>query len=257
MSSQEYYEISPEISPEPLYIAVYSTVIMMSLWCHPRNMMKHLAAQGYRCTGCGMRQEPSQARHFRFCNYTGKYFCQKCHSNASSIVPAYVLHRWSFKKYVHPNYNICTFSTLLLRRLVEWVNLVCGSDPAGMPECHGCLNPAQGSSFFLGRKELSWVSLCFLCLDTRNSKLRFIPTWCDFNSYPQFKFLLTPLSSCHHVCVCVYCRYYVSNFAHDLLERIHYEPVFDLNNINPQIYTTVPLLAQARVSWHCTLAQLT
>jgi run domain Beclin-1 interacting cysteine-rich containing protein len=103
-----------------------------------RNMMKHLAAQGYRCTGCGMRQEPSQARHFRFCNYTGKYFCQKCHSNASSIVPAYVLHRWSFKKY------------------------------------------------------------------------------------------------------------YVSNFAHDLLERIHYEPVFDLNNINPQIYTTVPLLAQAR-----------
>ena len=50
------------------------------------------------------------------------------------------------------------------------------------------------------------------------------------------------------VCVCVCCRYYVSNFAHDLLERIHYEPVFDINNINPQIYTTVPLLAQARVS---------
>ena len=62
--------------------------------------MKYLAAQGYRCTGCGMRQDPAQARHFRFCNYTGKFFCQKCHTNATSIVPAYILHRWSFKKYV-------------------------------------------------------------------------------------------------------------------------------------------------------------
>ena len=40
----------------------------------------------------------------------------------------------------------------------------------------------------------------------------------------------------------------MSNFAHDLLERIHYEPVFDVQNVNPQIYSMVPILAQARVS---------
>ena len=62
--------------------------------------MKYLAVQGYRCTGCGMRQDPAHARHFRFCHYTGKYFCQKCHTNASSIIPAHILHRWSFKKYI-------------------------------------------------------------------------------------------------------------------------------------------------------------
>ena len=42
-------------------------------------------------------------------------------------------------------------------------------------------------------------------------------------------------------------RHYVSNFAHDLLERLHYEPVFDVQNVNPQVYSTVPVLAQARV----------
>ena len=57
------------------------------------------------------------------------------------------------------------------------------------------------------------------------------------------------LCVCVCVCVCV-CRYYVSNFAHDLLERIHYDPVFDVHNINPQIYSTVPLLSHARVSTH-------
>ena len=40
----------------------------------------------------------------------------------------------------------------------------------------------------------------------------------------------------------------MSNFAHDLMERIHYEPVFDVHNINPGIYSTVPILAQAKVS---------
>jgi run domain Beclin-1 interacting cysteine-rich containing protein len=100
--------------------------------------MKQLASQEYRCTGCGMKQDPAQARYFRFCNYTGKYFCQKCHTNATSVIPAYIMDRWSFK------------------------------------------------------------------------------------------------------------RYYVSNFAHDLLERIHYEPVFDVQNVNPQIYSMVPILAQAR-----------
>ena len=41
-------------------------------------------------------------------------------------------------------------------------------------------------------------------------------------------------------------RYYVSNFARDLLSRIHYEPVFNVQNVNPKIYE-VPILAQAKV----------
>ena len=68
------------------------------LYAYFRNIMEQLASQGYRCTGCGMKQDPSQARHFRFCNYTGKYFCQRCHTNATSVIPAYIMDRWSFKK---------------------------------------------------------------------------------------------------------------------------------------------------------------
>lgn len=63
-----------------------------------KNLQAELAAQGYRCTGCGMKVEPSHAKHFRFCNYVGKYFCQNCHTNAIHIIPAHVLERWSFKK---------------------------------------------------------------------------------------------------------------------------------------------------------------
>ena len=93
------------------HVPGYGACIIISRWCihvywvslcmFPlcRNILKQLAAQGYRCTGCGMKQEPSQARHFRFCNYTGKYFCQKCHTNATSVIPAYIMDRWSFRKW--------------------------------------------------------------------------------------------------------------------------------------------------------------
>ena len=43
----------------------------------------------------------------------------------------------------------------------------------------------------------------------------------------------------------------MSNFARDLLERIHYEPVFDVQNVNPNIYSMVPVLTQARVRLVC------
>jgi len=66
--------------------------------------VKDMAAQGYRCTGCGMKIEPAYAKLFRFCNYTGKYFCQNCHTNATSIIPAYILDRWSFKRLYVSNF---------------------------------------------------------------------------------------------------------------------------------------------------------
>ncbi len=63
-----------------------------------RNLQTDLAAQGYRCTGCGMKVTPAYAKYFRFCHYTGKYFCQNCHMNATSLIPSHILDRWSFKK---------------------------------------------------------------------------------------------------------------------------------------------------------------
>ena len=69
-----------------------------------RNLQKDLAAQGYRCTGCGMKVKPGYVKYFRFCNYTGKYFCQNCHMNATSLIPAYILERWSFKRLYVSNF---------------------------------------------------------------------------------------------------------------------------------------------------------
>ena len=43
------------------------------------------------------------------------------------------------------------------------------------------------------------------------------------------------------------CRVYVSNFARDLLARIHREPVFNVLNINKDIYNMVPVMSQAKV----------
>ena len=63
-----------------------------------RNFEQALIAQGYRCTGCGMTLDSNHSRYFRFCYYTGKYFCQNCHISTLWVVPAYILEYWSFKK---------------------------------------------------------------------------------------------------------------------------------------------------------------
>lgn len=56
-----------------------------------------LAAQSYRCADCkiaisfkGEHGEPRQ------CDYTGQYYCQICHWNDVSIIPARVVHNWDF-----------------------------------------------------------------------------------------------------------------------------------------------------------------
>jgi len=45
-----------------------------------------------------MKVEVGVAKTFRFCNYTGKYFCQSCHTNSTHILPAHILENWSFRK---------------------------------------------------------------------------------------------------------------------------------------------------------------
>lgn len=57
-----------------------------------------LAKQNYRCAGCGMRVEKGYAKRYRYCAYTGKYFCQCCHSNQQAVIPAKMLKKWDFSK---------------------------------------------------------------------------------------------------------------------------------------------------------------
>ncbi|KAG7169257.1 run domain Beclin-1-interacting and cysteine-rich domain-containing protein-like [Homarus americanus] len=56
-----------------------------------------MGTQGWRCAGCGMRVSESLSRHFRLCNYLGRYFCTTCHSNQTAMIPAKILHKWDFK----------------------------------------------------------------------------------------------------------------------------------------------------------------
>ena len=184
-------------------------MMLLCLWISPlcRNVLKQLAAQSYRCTGCGMKQEPSQARHFRFCNYTGKYFCQKCHTNATSVIPAYIMDRWSFRK---------------------WACM------------HGCGHD-QMNAFQVAQSAM--VFHYVVHIDMANGADQYLVSCVAMDPlYTQIH------CTCTYTCICVWYRYYISNFARDLLARIHYDPVFVVQDVNPQIYSRVPVLAQARVS---------
>ena len=64
-----------------------------------------LTKQNYRCAGCGMRVEPGYAKKYRYCEYLGKYFCQCCHSNQTSVIPGRVLKKWDFTKYYVSNFS--------------------------------------------------------------------------------------------------------------------------------------------------------
>ena len=40
------------------------------------------------------------SKRFRYCEYLGKYFCTSCHQNKLAVIPAKVLSKWDFKKYL-------------------------------------------------------------------------------------------------------------------------------------------------------------
>lgn len=59
---------------------------------------KGLGGQNYRCAECSTpisflsgHQEPRQ------CDYTGAYYCRKCHWNDTMLIPARVLHNWDLE----------------------------------------------------------------------------------------------------------------------------------------------------------------
>eukprot|EP00300_Choanocystis_sp_HF-7_P000080 c10069_g1_i1.p1 GENE.c10069_g1_i1~~c10069_g1_i1.p1 ORF type:complete len:757 (+),score=89.84 c10069_g1_i1:173-2272(+) len=62
-----------------------------------------LAGDEFACGWCGRRRAVSRgfdlSRTARYCHYTGRYCCSKCHSDDERILPGYVVQRWSFKKF--------------------------------------------------------------------------------------------------------------------------------------------------------------
>ncbi|KAG0717952.1 Run domain Beclin-1-interacting and cysteine-rich domain-containing protein [Chionoecetes opilio] len=86
-------------------------------------MMK---AQGWRCAGCGMKVSEHLSRHFRLCNYLGRYFCTTCHSNQTSIIPARVIQKWDFKLYPVSNFSMELIESMKTDPLFNVSALNCG-----------------------------------------------------------------------------------------------------------------------------------
>nr|XP_054770936.1 run domain Beclin-1-interacting and cysteine-rich domain-containing protein-like [Lytechinus pictus] len=73
---------------------------------HPPPKRKQLIAkQNFRCAGCGMKAERGFLKRLRYCEYLGKYFCQCCHTNASSPIPSRILRKWDFSRYPVSNFS--------------------------------------------------------------------------------------------------------------------------------------------------------
>lgn len=68
-----------------------------------------VVAQNFFCAGCGTPIQPKFVKRLRYCEYLGKYFCDRCHSSAESCIPARILLMWDFRKY-----QVSDFSKWLL-----------------------------------------------------------------------------------------------------------------------------------------------
>ncbi|XP_061739256.1 run domain Beclin-1-interacting and cysteine-rich domain-containing protein isoform X1 [Nerophis ophidion] len=72
---------------------------------HPPPKRKIIVAkQNYRCAGCGTRVDPDYIKRLRYCEYTGRYFCQCCHENAQAVVPGRIMMKWDFGRYYVSNF---------------------------------------------------------------------------------------------------------------------------------------------------------
>lgn len=57
-----------------------------------------LPRQNYECYQCqaSIAYDESSALEPRLCDYTGNYYCKKCHWNDLMVIPARVFHNWDF-----------------------------------------------------------------------------------------------------------------------------------------------------------------
>lgn len=97
-----------------------------------------IARQNYRCCGCGLQIEKQDIPRMLYCYYSGKYWCQHgCHSKTKTIIPAYVINKWSFKllpvsnhafqiinsNFTRPLFNIQDLNPKLLHKVKQLQNL--------------------------------------------------------------------------------------------------------------------------------------
>jgi len=61
-----------------------------------------LKEQNYKCGGCS-KDLSSMFSTSRYCYYTCKYFCRKCHHKEEYYIPARIIHDWDFRKYAISN----------------------------------------------------------------------------------------------------------------------------------------------------------
>ncbi|KAL5476177.1 hypothetical protein EMCRGX_G026091 [Ephydatia muelleri] len=103
--------------------------ILLEVFTPPKNFEQALIAQGYRCTGCGMTLDSNHSRYFRFCYYTGKYFCQNCHISTLWVVPAYILEYWSFKKLPVSNFARDLLAKIYCEPVFKITSKICTKIP--------------------------------------------------------------------------------------------------------------------------------
>ncbi|CAN9508737.1 unnamed protein product [Ophioblennius macclurei] len=54
---------------------------------------KGLDTQGFKCAGCPRQIGPSRGRA-RLCEFSGRYYCDVCHSGETSVIPSRMVHNW-------------------------------------------------------------------------------------------------------------------------------------------------------------------
>ncbi|CAF0939960.1 unnamed protein product [Rotaria sordida] len=79
----------------------------------PPNRDSQLRKQGYLCAGCGRHVEKGFAHRYRYCEYTGKYFCRSCHSDKKSFLPSYIITKWDFSS----KHSVSNFAFDYLNRI--------------------------------------------------------------------------------------------------------------------------------------------
>ena len=73
-----------------------------------------LAKQNHRCAGCGARVETGYTKRYHYCDYLGKYFCPRCHSDSMAYIPARIVRRWD-----HVKRPVSNFARDLLTRVSD------------------------------------------------------------------------------------------------------------------------------------------
>ncbi|UJR15102.1 hypothetical protein I4U23_002069 [Adineta vaga] len=113
-----------------------------SHWAPPREQLifhihqsisreSQLKKQNHLCAGCGRDVEKGYAHRFRYCEYTGKFFCRSCHSDKKFYLPSYIITKWEFSNkhsisnfaydylnriYTEPFFNIYDLNTKLYEK---------------------------------------------------------------------------------------------------------------------------------------------